>query len=44
MTASNEGETASFIPKTVTIYFAVDSHYKDSYQVQCLPTREIIAS
>ena len=34
MTASNEGETASFIPKTVTIYFAVDSHYKDSYQVQ----------
>ena len=34
MTASNEGETASFIPKTVTIYFAVDSHYKGSYQVQ----------
>lgn len=34
MTASNEGETPSFIPKTVTIYFAVDSHYKDSYQVQ----------
>ena len=34
MTASNEGEAASFIPKTVTIYFAVDSHYKDSYQVQ----------
>lgn len=34
MTASNEGGTASFIPKTVTIYFAVDSNYKDSYQVQ----------
>lgn len=34
MTASNEGETASFIPKTVTIYFAVDSNYNDSYQVQ----------
>lgn len=34
MTASNEGEAASFIPKTVTIYFAVDSNYKDSYQVQ----------
>lgn len=34
MTASNEGKAASFIPKTVTIYFAVDSNYKDSYQVQ----------
>lgn len=34
MTASNEGETASFIPNTATIYFAVDSNYKDSYQVQ----------
>lgn len=34
MTASNEGETASFIPNTATIYFAVDSNYNDSYQVQ----------
>ena len=34
MTASNEGETPSFIPNTATIYFAVDSNYKDSYQVQ----------
>lgn len=34
MTASNEGEAASFIPNTATIYFAVDSNYKDSYQVQ----------
>ena len=34
MTASNEGGTANFIPKTVTIYFAVDSNYNDSYQVQ----------
>ena len=34
MTASNEGKTASFIPNTATIYFAVDSNYNDSYQVQ----------
>ena len=34
MTASNEGETPSFIPNTATIYFAVDSNYNDSYQVQ----------
>ena len=34
MAASNEGETASFIPNTATIYFAVDSNYNDSYQVQ----------
>lgn len=34
MAASNEGGTASFIPNTATIYFAVDSNYKDSYQVQ----------
>ncbi len=34
MTASNEGGTASFIPNTATIYFAVDSHYMNSYQVQ----------
>ena len=34
MTASNEGEAASFIPNTATIYFAVDSNYNDSYQVQ----------
>ena len=33
MAASNEGETASFIPKTVTIYFAVDSNYQNSYWV-----------
>lgn len=33
MTASNEGGTASFIPNTVTIYFAVDSHYQNSYGV-----------
>ena len=33
MTASNEGEAASFIPNTATIYFAVDSNYKDSYGV-----------
>ena len=33
MAASNEGGTASFIPKTVTIYFAVDSNYQNSYWV-----------
>lgn len=33
MTASNEGEAASFIPKTVTIYFAVDNKYQNSYRV-----------
>ena len=33
MTASNEGETASFIPNTVTIYFAVDSSYQENYRV-----------
>ena len=33
MTASNEGGTANFIPKTVTIYFAVDSNYQNSYWV-----------
>ena len=33
MTASNEGETASFIPNTVTIYFAVDNKYQNSYRV-----------
>lgn len=33
MTASNEGETPSFIPKTVTIYFAVDSSYQENYRV-----------
>ncbi len=32
MTASN-GETASFIPNTVTIYFAVDSSYQENYRV-----------
>ena len=33
MAASNEGETTSFIPKTATIYFAVDSTYQDTYRV-----------
>lgn len=33
MTASNEGEAASFIPNTATIYFAVDSNYQNSYWV-----------
>ena len=33
MAASNEGETTSFIPKTATIYFAVDSAYQDTYRV-----------
>lgn len=33
MTASNEGEAASFIPNTVTIYFAVDSSYQENYRV-----------
>lgn len=33
MTASNEGETASFIPNTATIYFAVDSSYQENYRV-----------
>lgn len=33
MAASNEGETTSFIPKTATIYFAVDSTYQDNYRV-----------
>lgn len=31
--ASNEGEKTSFIPKTATIYFAVDSAYQDNYRV-----------
>lgn len=35
MTASNEGETASFIPKTVTIYFAVDNtKYHENYRIK----------
>ena len=33
MTASNEGGTASFIPNTATIYFAVDSNYQENYRV-----------
>ena len=33
MAASNEGKTTSFIPKTATIYFAVDSTYQDTYRV-----------
>ena len=33
MTASNEGEAASFIPNTATIYFAVDNNYQNSYWV-----------
>lgn len=39
MTASNEGETASFIPKTVTIYFAVDSNYQDGNYVHLYADR-----
>lgn len=39
MTASNEGGTASFIPNTVTIYFAVDSNYQDSYYVHLYADR-----
>ena len=39
MTASNEGETASFIPNTVTIYFAVDSHYQDGNYVHLYADR-----
>ena len=35
MTASNEGEAASFIPKTVTIYFAVDNtKYHENYRIK----------
>ena len=35
MTASNEGGTASFIPKTVTIYFAVDNtKYHENYRIK----------
>ena len=35
MTASNEGEAASFIPKTVTIYFAVDNtKYYENYRIK----------
>ena len=35
MTASNEGGTASFIPKTVTIYFAVDNtKYQENYRIK----------
>ena len=39
MTASNEGETASFIPNTVTIYFAVDSNYQDGNYVHLYADR-----
>ena len=39
MTASNEGETASFIPNTVTIYFAVDRNYKDGNYVHLYADR-----
>ena len=39
MTASNEGETPSFIPKTVTIYFAVDSNYQDGNYVHLYADR-----
>ena len=39
MTASNEGETASFIPNTVTISFAVDSSYQDGYYVHLYADR-----
>ena len=34
MTASNEGGTASFIPNTVTVYFAVDNtKYQENYRI-----------
>ena len=39
MTASNEGEAPSFIPKTVTIYFAVDSNYQDGNYVHLYADR-----
>ena len=39
MTASNEGEAASFIPNTATIYFAVDSSYQDGYYVHLYSDR-----
>lgn len=39
MTASNEGEAASFIPNTATIYFAVDSSYQDGYYVHLYADR-----
>ena len=39
MTASNEGETASFIPNTATIYFAVDSNYQDGNYVHLYADR-----
>ena len=39
MTASNEGEAASFIPNTVTISFAVDSSYQDGYYVHLYADR-----
>lgn len=35
MAASNKGGTASFIPKTVTIYFAVDNtKYQENYRIK----------
>lgn len=39
MTASNEGGTASFIPNTATIYFAVDRNYKDGNYVHLYADR-----
>ena len=39
MTASNEGEAASFIPNTATIYFAVDSNYQDGNYVHLYADR-----
>lgn len=39
MTASNEGETPSFIPNTATIYFAVDSNYQDGNYVHLYADR-----
>lgn len=39
MTASNEGEAASFVPNTVTISFAVDSSYQDGYYVHLYADR-----
>lgn len=41
MTASNEGEAASFIPNTATIYFAVDNtKYHENYRIKFYAQRK----
>ena len=41
MTASNEGGTASFIPNTATIYFAVDNtKYHENYRIKFYAQRK----